>query len=534
MSAYRSAAIHSLGRGAVLSHKLFRSTAIFSAMTLISRVFGYARDMVIAIHFGADGATDAFFVAFRIPNFLRRLFAEGAFSQAFIPVFTEHKEQRDLAALRELLARTSGTLFGILALVTVAGVLGAPLLILVFAPGFADDPQRFALATDMLRITFPYLLFISLTALAGGVLNSFGRFAVPAFTPVFLNLSLIGVTLWLAPHLPEPVIALAIGVLIAGVLQLAFQLPFLYRLRLLPWPRWGHAHEGVRRIMKLMVPALFGSSVVQINFLFDTLVASFLAAGSISWLYFSERFMEMPLALFGIALGTVILPKLSQHHAREAQADFAATLDWAMRAATLVAVPAALGLALLAGPILTALIEYRAFNAFDVHMTALSLIGFSAGLPAYMVLKILAPGFYARQDTSTPVRVGVIALLVNMALTIAIVTPWQLLGIPGPHTGLALSTSLAAYLNAWLLYRRLRLDGVYPDPQWGGVLWRALMAGAGMSALLLWLSPPLQQWAAWGLSARLLHLAELIVIGGGAYALILIALGVRARDFIRA
>ena len=353
-------------------------------MTLISRIFGYLRDVVIAIHFGATGPTDAFFVAFRIPNFLRRLFAEGAFSQAFVPVFTEYKEHRDHAQLRELLSRTAGTLLGILFLITAVGVIGAPVLIALFAPGFIHNPHRYDLASDMLRLTFPYLLFISMTALAGGVLNSFGRFAVPAFTPVFLNLSLIGVTFWLAPDMPQPVVALAVGVLIAGILQLAFQLPFLHRLDLLPLPRWGHLHTGVRRILKLMLPALFGASVVQINLLFDTLVASFLATGSISWLYYSDRFVEMPLALFGIALGTVILPKLSQHRAHGADEDFQATLEWAFRLGLVIAIPATLGLALLAGPILTALIEYHAFNAYDARMSAMSLTAFAVGLPAFM------------------------------------------------------------------------------------------------------------------------------------------------------
>ncbi|APZ44439.1 murein biosynthesis integral membrane protein MurJ [Acidihalobacter ferrooxydans] len=517
-----------------MSHKLFRSTAVVSAMTLVSRIFGYLRDVVIAIHFGADGATDAFFVAFRIPNFLRRLFAEGAFSQAFVPIFMEYKERQDPQQLRELLARTAGTLFGVLAIVTAVGVIGAPLLIVIFAPGFTDDPHRYALATQMLRLTFPYLLFISLTALAGGVLNSFGRFAVPAFTPVFLNLSLIGVTLWLAPHMPEPVVALAVGVLIAGVVQLAFQIPFMHRMGLLPMPRWGGKSEGVRRIMHLMLPALFGSSVVQVNLLFDTLVASFLPAGSISWLYYSDRFVEMPLALFGIALGTVILPKLSQHSALGAAREYADTLDWAIRVAGVVALPSALGLMVLAGPILTALIEYHAFSAFDARMSALSLAAFAVGLPAFMLLKVLAPGFYARQDTRTPVRVGIIAMVVNMGLTVVIVLPWYLLKLPGPHAGLALSTSLAAYLNAVMLYRRLRRNGAYPHPRWGALLLRAAVASIGMVVVLLAFSPPVHDWAAWPARLRALHLAELIFLGGGAYVLLLAAMGVRPRHLMHA
>lgn len=517
---------------APLSRKLFRSTAVVSAMTLVSRIFGYLRDMVLAVYFGANGATDAFFVAFRIPNFLRRLFAEGAFAQAFVPVFTEYKEHRTAAELRELLAHTAGTLAGVLFVVTALGVLGAPLLIFVFAPGFTDNPQQYALASEMLRITFPYLLFIALTALAGGVLNSFGRFAIPALTPVLLNLSLIGATLWLAPHLSQPVVALSIGVFVAGVLQLAFQLPFLLRLGLLPRPRLSRTHEGVRRIMRLMLPALFGSSVVQVNLLFDTLVASFLAAGSISWLYYSDRFVELPLALFGIALGTVILPQLSRHRAQGETAGFEATLDWAIRVALVIAVPAALGLALLAGPILAALIEYRAFNAEDARMASMSLAAFATGLPAFMLIKVLAPGFYSRQDTRTPVRIGIAAMLVNMGLTALIVTPWYLLKLPGPHAGLALSTSLAAYLNAGLLYRGLRRDGVYSKPRWAGLFWRTLAASAVMSAVLLWMTPPLSDWAGWDAPHRVLRLGSMIGAGALAYGIPLWLLGVRLRGLL--
>lgn len=498
-------------------------------MTLVSRVFGYLRDMVLAVYFGANGATDAFFVAFRIPNFLRRLFAEGAFSQAFVPIFTEYKEHHSASDLRDLLACSAGTLASVLFVVTALGVIGAPLVILIFAPGFTSNPEQYALASEMLRITFPYLLFIALTALAGGVLNSFGRFAIPALTPVLLNFSLIGATLLLAPHLSRPVIALAIGVLIAGVLQLAFQLPFLSRLGLLPSPRFSFAHAGVRRIMRLMAPALFGSSVVQINLLFDTLVASFLAAGSISWLYYSDRFVELPLALFGIALGTVILPQLSSHRAKGATEDFEATLDWAIRMALAIAVPAALGLGLLAGPILATLIEYRAFNAQDAQMATMSLAAFASGLPAFMLIKVLAPGFYSRQDTRTPVRIGIIAMLVNMGLTALIVTPWYFLKLPGPHAGLALSTSLAAYVNAGLLYRGLRRDGVYKTPQWLGLFWRTLAAGSVMTVLLLWQRPPASDWAHWSAPHRVLELAALISLGVLAYGLPLWLFGGRLR-----
>ncbi len=511
-----------------MSVRLLRSTAVVSAMTLVSRLFGYLRDMVIAVSFGATGATDAFFVAFRIPNFLRRLFAEGAFSQAFVPVFSEYRERHDSQALKDLVDHVTGSLTLALVGVTALGVAAAPLIISVFAPGYLDDPQRFGLAADMLRITFPYLLFISLTALAGGILNSMGRFAVPAFTPVLLNLSLIAAALWLAPHMAEPVTALAWGVFIAGVAQLALQIPFLVRLGLLPRPRLARAHQGVRRILTLMLPALFGVSIVQINLLFDTLIASFLASGSISWLYYSDRFVELPLALFGIALSTVTLPRLSRQHAGADGDGFRRTLDWSLRSAFLVAVPATLGLVALAGPILATLVQYRAFSPEDTQMARLSLMAYALGLPAFMGIKILAPGFYSRQDTRTPVKIGVVAMLANMALNVAFVVPWLWMGLPGPHAGLALATSAAAWLNAALLRRRLMSQGVYtPGGFWPRLVGASAAAGLVMTAFLVWATPPLAQWAVWSPGERLGALLALIVAGAGAYGAVLWLGGLR-------
>ncbi|MGI9301858.1 MAG: murein biosynthesis integral membrane protein MurJ [Gammaproteobacteria bacterium] len=502
-------------------------------MTLISRVFGYLRDAVIFILFGASGYTDAFFVAFRIPNFLRRLFAEGAFSQAFVPVLSEYKEQRGKAELKGLVDHAAGALALVLGLVTALGMIAAPLIITVFAPGFwADDAVRFELATDMLRITFPYLFFISLTALAAGILNSFGRFAVPALTPVFLNLSLIGAAIWLAPRFEIPVIALAWGVFIAGVVQFAFQIPFLKRLGLLPRPRLQRAHEGVRRIGRLMLPAIFGSSVVQINLLVDTLIASFLAVGSISWLYVSDRFVEFPLALFGIAVATVILPRLSRQHAQSAPEAFNRTLDWALRTMVVMSIPTMFGLMLLAGPILTTLIQYREFTFNDTQMARLSMIAFAFGLPAFIMIKVLAPGFYARQDTKTPMRIGVIAMLVNMVLNVALVVPWVYSGWPGPHAALALATSLCAYLNAGLLYRRLRGDGVlHPQAGWRKLLMQVSLATAIMFAVVIAYTPALSQWSSWLVTQRGLALASLILVGAAVYFFVLLASGVRPKQF---
>ncbi len=467
---------------------LLKSTLVVSLMTMISRVLGFARDIVFANYFGATQATDAFFVAFKIPNFLRRLFAEGAFSQAFVPVLSEYRSQQDKDDVQQLINRVAGTLGLILTAITVIGVLAAPLLIWVFAPGFADDAGKMELATVMLRFTFPYLLFISLTAFAGGILNSYGKFAVPSFTPVFLNIVMIAAAIWLSPQMDEPVVALAVGVFVAGIVQLGFQLPALWRLGLIPRARWGWAHKGVRKILRLMIPAIFGSSVAQINLLLDTLIASFLVSGSISWLYYSDRLMEFPLGVFGVALSTVILPTLSRRHAEGNSKDFSATLDWALRWVVVIAVPAMLGLALLAGPMLSTLFQHGQFDALAVQQSAKSLLAYSLGIPAFIMIKVLAPGYYARQDTRTPVRIGIIALVANMVLNIALVFPLA-------HVGLALATSLSAYLNAALLYRGLRKSGVYqPLPDWLPLAMRMSLASVVMSAVLLWLVPALPLW----------------------------------------
>ncbi len=514
-------------------NRLFRSTAVVSGMTMISRIMGYLRDMVLAVTFGASAATDAFFVAFRIPNFLRRLFAEGAFNQAFVPVFAEFREKRGREALRDLLDHTAGALLGAVAIVTLLGILAAPALIWIFAPGLAQEAGRQDLAADMLRITFPYLLFISLTAMAAGILNSIGRFAVPAFTPVFLNLALIAAALWLAPMFAEPVVALAWGVFIAGALQLAFQIPFLWRAGLLPRPRFRRAHEGVRRIVKLMLPAILGTSVVQINLLVDTLIASFLVAGSISWLYFGDRFVELPLALFGIAIGTVILPRLAKQFNEERPEAFGRTLDWALRLAMLVALPAMAGLVVLAVPILATLIQYQEFSQFDTYMTAMALSAYALGLPGFILIKVLAPGFFARQDTKTPVRIAIIAMLWNMLLNGLFVLPWYLSGVPGAHAGLALATSASAYINAGLLYRGLVREGIYHP---GPALWRLRYglpaALAVMVAVLVFLSPALDAWTDWSIPERGTALSGLILAGVASLGVTLWLAGLRPRHFL--
>ncbi|MCV6610866.1 MAG: murein biosynthesis integral membrane protein MurJ [Amphritea sp.] len=506
------------------SRSLLRSSAVVGVMTMLSRVLGLVRDVVVANYFGAGSSADAFFVAFKIPNFLRRLFAEGAFSQAFVPVLSEYRSLKDLAAVKQLVDRVAGSLGLVLMLVTALGVVGAPVLAALFAPGFyLNDPLRYELAVDMLRLTFPYLFLISMTALAGSILNSYERFAVPAFTPVLLNLSLIGAAIWLQPVFDQPVMALALGVLIAGTAQLLFQMPFLWRLRLLPTPKADFKHEGVKRIMVLMVPALFGVSVSQINLLLDTLLASFLQTGSVSWLYYSDRLAELPLGVFGIAIATVILPSLSRKHAEKSTEHFARTLDWAMRMVLLIGVPSAMALLVLAEPLIATLFHYGEMADRDVTMAAMSLRAYACGLLAFMLIKVLAPGYFSRQDTKTPVKVGIIAMVVNMVFNLILIWPLA-------HVGLALATTLSAFLNAGLLLRGLIRDGVFSwQPGWGKFVVQLLFANGVMVALLIWLAGTPEQWLAYDLWQRVMQMALLVSVGIAAYVLVMVAGGLRPR-----
>ena len=533
---------------------LLRSTANTSSGTLISRVLGFVRDVVLARSFGASATTDAFFVAFKIPNLLRRMFAEGSFSLAFVPVLAEYREQGNRQAARELIDSVFGSLLAILLVITAIGVLAAPWVIRLFAPGFEVGGTQYTLASDMLRITFPYLLFISLTALAAGVLNTWEKFWLPAVTPALLNISLICAALLLAPKLEVPITALAWGVFAAGVMQLLFQLLSLQRMGLFPRPRWGFAHGGVRKIMRLMVPTLFGSSVAQINILLDTLLASLLLTGSVSWLYYSDRLFEFPLGVFGVALSTVVLPRLATIRNRDHQGDgsskaFASTLGWAMQMAMLISLPAAVGLAVLAQPVLAGMFQYGEFTAFDTRMASWSLMAYSIGIPAFVAIKVLAPGFYARQDTVTPVKIGILAMVFNMLGNIALIlllmqwlTPadsaadsygfWQkLASTPGLHLGLALSSSLAAYLNASLLWHKLRQSGWWYKPTgWGSFILKLLLATVLMGASLYWIInglPIIDRWLAGFWWQRGVVLVALV--GGGAmlYLVLLWLLGLR-------
>lgn len=505
---------------------LLRSTGVVSIFTLLSRVLGLVRDVVVANLFGAGGGADAFFVAFKIPNFFRRLFAEGAFSQAFVPVLSEYRTQREHAEVQLLVSYTAGSLGGLLFVVTLMCVMFAPAVTFVFAPGFHDMPEKFGLASDMLQLTFPYLLLISLTALLGSVLNSYGKFAMPAFTPVLLNICLISAACFLAPLMDPPIMALAWGVMAAGVVQLVFQLPFIKQIDLLTAPRWGWSDPGVKRIMKLMLPALFGVSVAQINLLLDTVLASFLADGSVSWLYYSDRLMELPLGVFGIAIATVILPSLSRKHASQSGEAFSQTLDWAVRLVLLIGLPAALALVVLASPLLVTLFQYGEFAPSDVERASLSLQAYGLGLLGFMLVKVLAPGYFARQDTKTPVKVGITAMVANMVLNLALIMPFA-------HVGLALATSLSAMLNAGLLWLGLRREGVYQaQPGWLMFGLRLVLASALMVAVIVFLNKDLVQWLAWGWQQRSIHLALLVAAGMAAYFGTLLVLGLRPRDLV--
>lgn len=517
---------------------LLRSTAVVGAMTLLSRVLGLLRDVIFARFFGAGLVMDAFFVAFKIPNIFRRFFAEGAFSQSFVPVFAEYDETRSPAEVKELADRVAGTLGLILLVFTVVGVLAAPLLISVAGMGWllnpdADSAEKFALAVVMLRFTFPYLLFISLTALAGAILNTYHRFAAAAFAPVLLNVVLISFAAFVAPNFARPGVVLAAGVFVAGVVQLLFMLPLLARIRMLPRPKWGWRDSGVQRIIKLMLPAIFGSSVAQINILFDTLLASFLVTGSISWLYYSDRLMEFPLGVFGIALATVILPNLSREYAAEATQGFSAMLDWALRLVVLIALPAAVGLFLLAGPALTTIFYGGRFDADDVNMATLSLMAYSFGLLGFILVKVLVPGYFSRQDTKTPVKIGIIALLVNMVLNVLIVVPWLRSGAAGPHAGLAVATSISSFLNAGLLYRGLVKEGVILHGSgWGSFLLRVSVATAVMAMLLNYFVPEQLHWFEADFWQALVWLTLAIIGGGVAYIGTLLATGMRPSELV--
>ncbi|GMV29417.1 MAG: putative lipid II flippase MurJ [Rhodanobacteraceae bacterium] len=526
---------------------LLRSLMSFSGMTFVSRVLGLAREVAMSAAFGAGMVTDAFNVAFRIPNFLRRLFAEGSFSLAFVPVLTEVKETQSPEALREVVARTAGTLGAILLVVTALGVLGADWVVRLFASGAIDEPEKFALTADLLRVTFPFLMFVSLTALAGAVLNAFHQFALPALAPVILNLCWIAGALWAAPLFDVPIMAVGWAIFLAGLLQLLFLLPALRRLDLLVLPRWGWNHPQVRRIRQVMLPTLFGSSVAQINLLLDTIIASYLITGSQTWLGQSDRLLEFPLGLFGVALGTVILPSLSRHHVGTDVIGFSRALDWGLRTALLIALPAMLGLVVLAEPLVATLFFHGKFTPHDVAMASLSLSALSFGLPAFVLVKVVAPAFYARGDTRTPVRAGVVAMVANMLMNLVFVAilfalwhqPADLAGgwiaalarVPGLHMALALASALAGYLNLVQLWYALARAGVYRrQPGWPRHLLRVGLASAAMTGVLLVGLHFVAAWTEIPTWQRIVQLGALVGGGGVVYVVALLAQGFRLRE----
>ena len=504
---------------------LLKILVTVSGMTFISRVLGFVRDAVVARAFGAGLMTDAFFVAFRIPNLLRRLFAEGAFSQAFVPILAEYKNRRGHEDTRLLVDHVSALLSAALMAVTVIGVIAAGPIIYLTAPGFSATPEKHDLAVALLRITFPYILFISLTAFAGGILNTYSRFSVPAFTPVLLNVSFIVFALWLAPYFDPPVTALAWAVFVGGVLQLAFQLPFLARLKLLPRFRFALHDAGVWRILRQMGPAVFGVSIGQVSLVINTIFASFLATGSVSWLYYADRLMEFPSGMLGVALGTILLPSLSKHHANQSPQDYSRLLDWGLRITLLLAVPAAAALALLAVPLVTTLFQYGAFSATDTFATRDAVIAYSVGLVGLILVKVLAPGFYAQQNIKTPVKVAIASLVATQLMNLAFI--WHL-----RHAGLALAISLGAFVNAGLLFVLLRRAGVYqPQPGWRVFALKLGVAVYVMGTVLWLTSGSATEWLSARAAQRVVWLAEIVVAGAGSYFATLWVLGFRLRDF---
>ncbi|EHV9684590.1 murein biosynthesis integral membrane protein MurJ [Vibrio parahaemolyticus] len=514
-----------------MSKRLLKSGMIVSAMTLISRVLGLVRDVVVANLMGAGASADVFFFANKIPNFLRRLFAEGAFSQAFVPVLTENHAQGDMDKTRELIARAAGTLGGIVSIVTVLGVLGSGVVTALFGFGWFLDwmhggpaAEKFELASLMLKITFPYLWFITFVALSGAILNTLGKFAVSSFTPVFLNVMIILAAWFISPQMSQPEIGLAIGVFLGGLVQFLFQIPFLIKAGVMVKPKWGWRDPGVVKIRTLMIPALFGVSVSQINLLFDTFIASFLQTGSISWLYYSDRLLEFPLGLFGIAIATVILPALSRKHVDSQSEGFAHTMDWGVRMVTLLGIPAMLGLMALAKPMLMVLFMRGEFSPQDVHQASLSLLAYASGLLNFMLIKVLAPGYYSRQDTKTPVKYGIIAMVTNMVFNAIFAYFYG-------YVGLAIATALSAFVNMALLYRGLHIAGVYQiTKRTVFFIVRLVVAGAAMVAAILWQLEDMSVWLEWSFAHRSGMLGTLIGLGAAVYLAVLFLTGVRLKD----
>ena len=508
---------------------LLKSLAAVSSITMISRVLGFVRDTIMARIFGAGIASDAFVVAFKLPNLLRRIFAEGAFSQAFVPILAEYKTQKGEEATRTFVACVAGQLTLVLALVTLLGVLAAPWIVWASAPGFSDNPERFELTSDLLRVTFPYILLISLSSFVGALLNTWNRFAVPAFVPTLLNVSMIIFALFLTPYFDPPIMAMGWAVLVGGLAQLLYQLPHLRKIGLLVLPRLNLRDSGVWRVLRQMGPAILGVSVAQISLIINTVFASFLVAGSVSWMYYADRLMELPAGVLGVALGTILLPSLSKTHAGTDPAAYSKLLDWGLRLCLLLALPCALALAVLAEPLVVALFQYGQFTASDADMTQRALLAYSVGLLGMLLVKVLAPAFYARQDIRTPVRIAMFTLLMTQVMNVLFVFV-----IPLAHAGLALAIGLAACLNAGLLLWKLRARDFYqPQPGWTAFLCKLVAAALVMVGVLLGLLWLLPAWSEGIMLERLLRLGGLVAAGAASYFAALAILGFRLRDFAR-
>lgn len=505
--------------------RLLKSSGVFALMTLFSRVLGLVRDVVIAKYFSVE-QTDVFFTALRIPNTLRRFFAEGGFANAFVPVLNETKENQNDAALQSLINHVFGVLGTILLVITALGMVFSAYVIGVIGFGFSATPEKAALGALMLKITFPYIFFISLTAFFAGILNTYQKFALPALAPALLNVALIVGALAFRHYLDPPVLVLAWAVFVGGLAQFLLQIPTLWRLKRLPKPQFSLAHSGVRRVLKLMLPTLLGSSAGQINVLLNTMLASTLVSGSITWLYYSDRLVELPVALIGVALGVVILPRLSAFKAQANAQQFTQTLTWAFRVALLVGMAAATGLMVLALPLMMTILARGEFTPYSAQMAANSLSVFAVGALFFVLIKVLAPGFYARHDTKTPAKIAVICIGINIVLAIVFHRPMG-------HVGLALAATIAGGVNCltllWLLYRNGWI--VFTRSTWRFVL-KLMLANVVMGLLLLVANDWVTQettWADFSQGQRLQWLTALIVLGLLSYAGTLLLLGVRAK-----
>ena len=504
---------------------LLKSLATISSLTLVSRILAFVRDVLIARIFGAGMANDAYIIATRLPNLLRRLFAEGAFSQAFVPIFGEYKNRRGHEATQLLVDHVTTMLAIILFVVTLIGIIAAPILVYITAPGFIKDAAKFDLTVQMLRITSPYIFFISLVAVAAGILNTYNKFWVPAFAPVLLNICLIGGALWLTPYFEQPIVGLAWAWFVAGFVQLAFQIPFLKKIGMLPSIRFNWNDAGMWRVIKQMGPAVFGVSIGQISLIINTIFASLLVTGSVSWLYYADRLMEFPSGVLGAALGTILLPSLSKCHANNNTTEYSRLLDWGLRLTIMLTLPAALALGMISVPLLATFFQHGAFAAHDVLMTSRALIGYSVGLVGLILVKILAPGFYARQDIRTPVKIGIVTLLATQAMN-ALFIGWI------QHAGLALSIGLGACLNSAILFHYLRKRGIYqPEPGWAKFFAKVCVAMLAL-AITLWFGMGTEQsWLTGSGWSRILRLSALVSAGVVVYFAVLAVLGFRPKDF---